>query len=541
MTSLARASLKVDNAETEKSQISSASDAHDVLSLFKCPVCLEPFDADVASFSNKRLSKLPVFSSKCSHKICCSCLTSMQMGWEGGNTSHRREIPKWLKCPICKAKTSFNAVDMPIDLFLCECMRKVTILEGELELQKAARNKAEDSLVALKERHTEEIKRAIQGLKEENERMETVVSRAQNEVGEWKQKYNEATAVVEELKKDKRETSTKNVDLDKASGAFSSKLVEDYSAKCAKLQDEVDEVRMINDEIEEQCLAARKESARLRLEIGRREIGTKEKSLGDIISDIDFSVGESLEILSQSSNRNSDEESLESMSLSSEPSKCDESGLSKEGNKTKPQKERGTQRKLPDRKTIACFPTSAPTRHSRKGTIDSLGNTEPLRLPCRGNLHKQAEPFVTVPAGASHGQRLDCSDPVCMKNSPGFVYCSFCMTICSVNSFNYRHGRQGQICTIKRKRPKAAVDEQGSLRSHRQRSSVRIRQNDKNAREKRTKDPIGPNRRDRPKRRKGEGAAKRLDLACCQCSKQFQTRAGLMCKYETRLDVSPLL
>ena len=232
------------------------------------------------------------------------------------------------------------------------------------------------------------------------------------------------------------------------------------------------------------------------------------------------------------SQKHAHEESLESMSLSSEPSKCDESGLSKEGNKTKPQKERGTH------KTIACFSTSAPTRHSRKGTIDSLGNTEPLHLPCRGNLHKQAEPFVTVPAGASHGQRLDCSDPVCTKNSPGFVYCSFCRTICSVNSFNYRHGRQGQICTIKRKRPKTAVDEQGSLRSHRQRSSVRIRQNDKNAREKQTKDPIGPSRRDRPKRRKGKGAAKRLDLACCQCSQKFQTRAGLMCKYlGTRLSL----
>lgn len=111
--------------------------------------------------------------------------------------------------------------------------------------------------------------KAAQGLKEENKRMETVVSKAQDEVNEWRQKYNEAAAVVEQLKKEKREMATKNFDLDKASGAFS-KLVEDYSAKCTKLQDVVGEIRMINDKIEEQCLAARKEAARLRLEMGRR-------------------------------------------------------------------------------------------------------------------------------------------------------------------------------------------------------------------------------------------------------------------------------
>ena len=33
-----------------------------------------------------------------------------------------RGCPKWFKCPLCKAKTAFNAVDLPIDIFACECM-----------------------------------------------------------------------------------------------------------------------------------------------------------------------------------------------------------------------------------------------------------------------------------------------------------------------------------------------------------------------------------------------------------------------------------
>ena len=33
--------------------------------------------------------------------------------------------PKWFKCPLWKAKTAFSAVDLPIDIFACECMARI--------------------------------------------------------------------------------------------------------------------------------------------------------------------------------------------------------------------------------------------------------------------------------------------------------------------------------------------------------------------------------------------------------------------------------
>ena len=85
--------------------------------LFRCPVCFEQFEFVLSNMTEKRSSNLPVHSSVCSHKICCACLTGMQVA--------NRALPKWLKCPICNQKTAFNAVEMPIDLFACGAMKRI--------------------------------------------------------------------------------------------------------------------------------------------------------------------------------------------------------------------------------------------------------------------------------------------------------------------------------------------------------------------------------------------------------------------------------
>lgn len=88
--------------------------------LFRCPVCLDPFDSSLSDLHFKRDSNLPVRSAVCSHKLCCSCLTHMQIASSSGAS-----FSKWFKCPVCKQNTAFDAVNMPIDTFACQCMDRI--------------------------------------------------------------------------------------------------------------------------------------------------------------------------------------------------------------------------------------------------------------------------------------------------------------------------------------------------------------------------------------------------------------------------------
>ena len=109
----------------ESTKISNSS------SLFNCPICLEKFDSDITAVRDKRQSKLPVMSASCAHKVCCECLVDMQLSWSAGSF---QSLPKWLKCPVCKQKTAFNALDMPVDSFACECIRLCTS-KGSVEAE----------------------------------------------------------------------------------------------------------------------------------------------------------------------------------------------------------------------------------------------------------------------------------------------------------------------------------------------------------------------------------------------------------------------
>ena len=102
---------------TDSVVVSLESSADENDTLFKCPVCYEHFDACLSSFSQRHESHLPVRSAACAHRVCCSCLVALQAVTSG--------CPKWFKCPLCKAKTAFNAVDLPIDIFACECMARI--------------------------------------------------------------------------------------------------------------------------------------------------------------------------------------------------------------------------------------------------------------------------------------------------------------------------------------------------------------------------------------------------------------------------------
>ena len=95
--------------------------------LLNCPVCFDEFDYDVENFSTdeqKRSSRLPTLSAKCSHKICASCLNDMQMVAIADKSAKAKD-PKWHKCHSCKEKTTFNAVDIKIDLYACKTIAQM--------------------------------------------------------------------------------------------------------------------------------------------------------------------------------------------------------------------------------------------------------------------------------------------------------------------------------------------------------------------------------------------------------------------------------
>ena len=90
-------------------------------SLLMCPVCYDEFEHDLSRFTTedeRRSSRLPVGSHQCPHKMCASCLSDMQ-AVAISDKSARADTPKWFPCPSCKKKTSFNAVDIQIDLYAC--------------------------------------------------------------------------------------------------------------------------------------------------------------------------------------------------------------------------------------------------------------------------------------------------------------------------------------------------------------------------------------------------------------------------------------
>ena len=92
--------------------------------LLTCRVCYDTFDTDPSLYSTdeeRRGSHLPVFSAVCSHKICCSCLND----WQLSASSRSGRPPKWFACPWCKEEKAFNAVDLKIDIFACECFARM--------------------------------------------------------------------------------------------------------------------------------------------------------------------------------------------------------------------------------------------------------------------------------------------------------------------------------------------------------------------------------------------------------------------------------
>ena len=87
-----------------------------------CPVCGDPFDFDVSSFpteQDKRTSRLPLFSHKCIHNVCATCIVD----WDSKGSNFN----EWQRCPVCLALTSFNANVLPngIDLKKCTLLRMV--------------------------------------------------------------------------------------------------------------------------------------------------------------------------------------------------------------------------------------------------------------------------------------------------------------------------------------------------------------------------------------------------------------------------------
>ena len=119
----------------------------DFSDLPRCPVCFEDFDYDASLFSSdeeKRSSRLPTLSAKCCHKICASCLNNMQLAAMSDQTERAatKNPPKWFKCPTCKEKTAFNAVDIKIDLYACGAIATIKGLTKQVEQDKTTKRKA---------------------------------------------------------------------------------------------------------------------------------------------------------------------------------------------------------------------------------------------------------------------------------------------------------------------------------------------------------------------------------------------------------------
>jgi hypothetical protein len=106
-----------------------------------CSICLDVFTTDQSSFKNVRESKLPVSSTKCSHRVCCGCLTRWQNVMATKSRFPTRKmsasVPKWMRCPECKLSTAFNAVEMKVDTLLCACLNKISRQDATIARQEA--------------------------------------------------------------------------------------------------------------------------------------------------------------------------------------------------------------------------------------------------------------------------------------------------------------------------------------------------------------------------------------------------------------------
>ena len=92
-----------------------------------CKVCKEPFDDDPDQVDKRDESHLPVQSSKCRHIMCYNCVVRSRLS-KAEKASDKQFAKayaktKWLECPWCREKTSFNA-DYPIVSYvMCELLR----------------------------------------------------------------------------------------------------------------------------------------------------------------------------------------------------------------------------------------------------------------------------------------------------------------------------------------------------------------------------------------------------------------------------------
>jgi len=88
-----------------------------------CKNCCEPFDDDPDQVEKRDESHLPVQSSNCRHVMCYSCVIRHRLFNAEKVSDKKFDRTKWLKCPWCREKTSFNA-DYPIVSYvMCELLR----------------------------------------------------------------------------------------------------------------------------------------------------------------------------------------------------------------------------------------------------------------------------------------------------------------------------------------------------------------------------------------------------------------------------------
>lgn len=88
-----------------------------------CIVCKEPYDDDPDQVESLEESHLPVQSSKCQHLMCYSCVIKTRLSRAESATDSQFSKTKWLRCPVCREKTSFNAEKPIVGTFVCELLR----------------------------------------------------------------------------------------------------------------------------------------------------------------------------------------------------------------------------------------------------------------------------------------------------------------------------------------------------------------------------------------------------------------------------------
>lgn len=89
----------------------------------KCCLCYNKFSTDIKSTQVEIRRFLPVLSrAACPHYFCQGCIENTQLA--AAENEPRKQIPKWLKCPICKRKTAFCPENPNYHLKLMELLRR---------------------------------------------------------------------------------------------------------------------------------------------------------------------------------------------------------------------------------------------------------------------------------------------------------------------------------------------------------------------------------------------------------------------------------